>query len=47
VLFEYADPALERRSVGQRMLVRMGPEHAARLKSKLREIRTALTSEVR
>jgi len=47
VLFEYADPALEQRSVGQRILVRMGPEHAARLKSKLREIRTALTSEVR
>ncbi|MEY3666039.1 MAG: hypothetical protein RLZZ153_2221 [Pseudomonadota bacterium] len=47
VLFEYADPALERRSVGQRILIRMGPEHAARLKSKLREIRTALTSEVR
>ena len=47
VLFEYADPSLERRSVGQRMLIRMGPEHAARLKSKLREIRTALTSEVR
>jgi hypothetical protein len=47
ILYEYADPALERRSVGQRMLMRMGPDHAQRLKAKLREIRTALTNETR
>jgi hypothetical protein len=47
VLYEYADPGLERRSVGQRILLRMGPEHAQKLKAKLREIRTALTNENR
>lgn len=47
VLYEYADPGLERRSVGQRILLRMGPEHAKKLKAKLREIRTALTNENR
>jgi len=47
VLHEYADPGLERRSVGQRMMLRMGPENANRLKAKLREIRAALTNETR
>jgi hypothetical protein len=47
VLYEYADPSLERRSVGQRMLMRMGAEHAQKLKLKLREIRSALTNESR
>jgi hypothetical protein len=47
VLYEYADPGLERRSVGQRILLRMGPEHAQKLKAKLREIRIALTNESR
>jgi len=47
VLYEYADPSLERRSVGQRMLMRMGAEHAQKLKLKLREIRNALTNESR
>ncbi len=45
VLYEYADTALEERSVGQKMLIRMGPEHAAQLKAKLREVRKALTHE--
>lgn len=45
VLYEYAESSLERRSVGQRMMVRMGPEHAARLKAKLRDIRGLLTRE--
>lgn len=47
VLHEYADPGLERRSMGQRMMLRMGPENANRLKAKLREIRAALTNETR
>lgn len=37
--YEFADPALEQLSAGQKMLVRMGPEHARRLKQKLREVR--------
>jgi Protein of unknown function (DUF3014) len=43
VMYEYADPALESRSAGQKILVRMGPENAARLKAKLREIRQKVT----
>lgn len=45
VLYEYAEISLERRSVGQRMMIRVGPEHAAKLKAKLREIRALLTQE--
>lgn len=45
VLYEYAESSLERRSVGQRMMIRIGPEHAAKLKAKLREIRALLTQE--
>jgi hypothetical protein len=43
VMYEYADPDLEVRSAGQKILIRMGSENAARLKAKLREIRRQLT----
>jgi hypothetical protein len=39
VLYEYADPGLQQRSAGQKLLIRMGPENAAKVKAKLREIR--------
>lgn len=39
VLHEYADEDLESRSAGQKVLIRMGPGNAARVKAKLREIR--------
>jgi hypothetical protein len=42
VVYEFADPSLEKRSVGQKMLLRSGPENARAIKSKLREIRAAL-----
>ncbi len=42
VLYEFADPDLETRSAGQKMLLRMGSENAARVKGKLREIRREL-----
>jgi Protein of unknown function (DUF3014) len=42
VLYEFADPQLQELSAGQKMLVRMGPENAARVKVKLREIRKLL-----
>jgi len=42
VLYEFADPDLERRSAGQKMLMRMGSENASRVKAKLREIRRGL-----
>lgn len=39
VLYEFADPELEQRSAGQKILVRMGTANAQRVKAKLREIR--------
>ncbi|MEZ5498333.1 MAG: DUF3014 domain-containing protein [Steroidobacteraceae bacterium] len=42
VMFQYADPALEGRSVGAKLLTRMGRDNAARVQSKLREIRPLL-----
>ena len=39
VLYEFADPELEERSAGQKVLIRMGPANAARVKAKLKEIR--------
>jgi hypothetical protein len=44
VLFEFADAELETRSAGQKILIRMGAENAARVKAKLREIRAALVT---
>jgi hypothetical protein len=42
VHYRYADERLEKLSAGQKLLLRMGPENAARIKAKLREIRAAL-----
>jgi Protein of unknown function (DUF3014) len=39
ILWEYADPKLESLSAGQKIMVRVGPENAAKLKAKLRDIR--------
>jgi hypothetical protein len=44
VFYEYADPKLEARSAGQKLLIRMGPANEAILKAKLRELRTAVAS---
>lgn len=46
VLYRFADPDLEALSAGQKILVRMGGENAAKVKGKLREIRGAVTREV-
>jgi len=43
VLYEFADPALENLSAGQKIVVRMGPENGKRVKDKLRAIRRELT----
>ena len=43
VLYEYADPALQDLSAGQKILVRMGGENEAKVKAKLRELKRALT----
>jgi hypothetical protein len=47
VLYQFADPELESRSAGQKILLRMGAENAARVKAKLREIRRVLTTPSR
>lgn len=44
VLYEYADPSLEERSAGQKILLRMGSANAARVKDKLRAIRRELVA---
>jgi hypothetical protein len=46
VLYEFADPALQDLSAGQKALVRMGPENEAKVKAKLRELKRALTRGV-
>jgi hypothetical protein len=43
VMYEFADPALEARSAGQKTLIRMGNANAARVKAKLRDIRRQVT----
>jgi hypothetical protein len=45
VLYLFADPDLEDLSAGQKIMVRMGPENAAAIKAKLREIRRELVME--
>jgi hypothetical protein len=42
VAYEFADPNLEARSAGQKMLMRMGSSNAQRLKAKLREFRSQI-----
>jgi hypothetical protein len=44
VLYEFADPALEAESAGRKLLFRMGPGNAARVKMKLRDIRDRIAS---
>ncbi len=45
VLYEFADPALEAESAGRKLLLRMGPGNAARVKAKLREIRDRIAAK--
>lgn len=45
VFYQFADPELEARSAGQKILMRIGSENAARIKAKLREIRGELTRQ--
>ena len=42
VLYEFADPDLQARSAGQKIMMRAGRENERKLKAKLREIRQAL-----
>jgi hypothetical protein len=45
VMFEYSDPALEARSAGQKLLMRMGPKHAAVIKAQLSKFREVITTK--
>jgi hypothetical protein len=42
--YEYTDAALESLAAGQKMLIRTGPAHQKRLKARLAEFRSALTT---
>ncbi len=42
VLYQYADPSLESRSAGQKVLLRMGSANEAIIKAKLRELRAEI-----
>jgi hypothetical protein len=44
VMYQFADPALESRPAGQKLLLRMGPENAAVVKAKLTELRAIITA---
>jgi hypothetical protein len=43
VFYQFADPTLEERSAGQKLLLRMGGANAAAVKAKLRELREEVT----
>ncbi len=43
VLYQYADADLEARSAGQKIVMRIGADNAARVKAKLRAVRRELT----
>jgi hypothetical protein len=44
VLFEFADPALEELSAGQKAMLRIGKDNRERVKAKLRQIRAGVTT---
>ncbi len=44
VRYEYVDPSLESLSAGQKIMLRIGTDNAARVKAKLRELRSELTN---
>jgi len=46
VLYQFADPDLEARSAGQKIMIRMGNDNADKIKAKLAEIRRELTGSV-
>jgi hypothetical protein len=46
VLYQFADPNLEDLSAGQKIMIRLGSENAARIKARLREVRRELTGQV-
>lgn len=45
VLYEFADEDLQKRSAGQKIMMRIGADNARRVKAKLREIRRELVAQ--
>jgi hypothetical protein len=45
VLYEFIDPALEGLASGQKLMLRIGPQHAATIKGVLRELRARVASD--
>lgn len=44
VMYRFADPTLESRPAGQKLLIRMGPANAKAVKAKLTELRAIITA---
>ena len=44
VMYTFADPALEALPAGQKLLIRMGPENAAAIEAKLKELREVVAA---
>jgi len=45
VVYEFADPLLEARSAGQKLMMRIGPQNAARVKAQLLELRRRIAGQ--
>ena len=45
VFYQYADPSIEERSAGQKLMIRLGSENAAVVKEKLRALRKEVTKQ--
>jgi hypothetical protein len=45
VFYQYADPSLEERSAGQKLMIRLGSDNAAAVKAKLKELRREVTKQ--
>jgi hypothetical protein len=45
VFWEFADPALEQASAGEKLMLRLGPAHAASVRAKLAEVRALLVAQ--
>ena len=43
-MYTFADPTLEALPAGQKLLLRMGPDNAAVVKAKLKELRAIVTA---
>lgn len=45
-IYQFADPALESLSAGQKIIVRIGPDNGAKVRAKLKEIRALIATGV-